>query len=334
MSQRNWTRSIGAAAVAVAIVAGWSSGPAIAAKLGADYFPNIVLTTQDGKDVHFYDDLLKGKIVALNFIYTQCEFSCSLETARLAQVQDLLHDRVGKDVFFYSISIDPDHDTPAVLKDYAAKFKAGPGWTFLTGKKEDIDLLATKLGMSEDASITSAPGHDIDGHTAHLLIGNEETGQWLRDSGTDNPRFLARLIGRFVDDHATETLPGRGGSDGSPLKIGSPGQYLFGKECAACHTIGHGDKIGPDLKEVANRRDRAWLARYISQPDKVLASGDPIARVLRAKYSMTMPNLRVGDRDLAALMSFLSAQAGEGGAEAALGDHGEAAADHHMHHMH
>src|SRR5690348_12953153 len=115
---------------------------------GADYFPNVPLVTQDGKTVHFYDDLLKDKIVAIDLVYTHCPFACPLETARLAQVQKLLGDRVGKDIFFYSITIDPDRDTPEVLKAYAEKFHVGPGWQFLTGKKEDIKLVARKMGLS------------------------------------------------------------------------------------------------------------------------------------------------------------------------------------------
>jgi protein SCO1/2 len=83
---------------------------------GPDYFPNVELTTQDGATVHFYDDLLKGKMVVIELIYTHCVDACPLETARLAQVQRLLGDRVGKEIFFYSISIDPEHDTPAELK--------------------------------------------------------------------------------------------------------------------------------------------------------------------------------------------------------------------------
>ena len=109
---------------------------------GANYFPNLELTTQDGAKVHFYDDVLKGKIVAINLIYTHCQYSCPLETARLAQVQQILGDRVGKDIFFYSITLDPARDTPEVLKAYAEKYHAGPGWTFLTGKKEDIELIS------------------------------------------------------------------------------------------------------------------------------------------------------------------------------------------------
>src|SRR5262245_46625488 len=93
--------------------------PALAENLwGANYFPNAPLVTQDGVTVRFYDDLLKGKAVAINAIYTSCKDECPLETARLVQVQRLLGDRVGKDLFFYSISIDPRQDTPTLLKAY------------------------------------------------------------------------------------------------------------------------------------------------------------------------------------------------------------------------
>jgi len=83
---------------------------------GADYFPNVPLVNQDGVVVRFYDDLIKGKAVAVNLIYTHCTASCPLETAKMAQVQKLLGGRVGKDIFFYSISIDPKRDTPETLK--------------------------------------------------------------------------------------------------------------------------------------------------------------------------------------------------------------------------
>ena len=85
--------------------------------------------------------------MVIELIYTHCVDICPLETARLAQVQKMLGDRVGKDIFFYSISIDPTRDTPEVLKAYAEKYHVGPGWTFLTGKKEDIDLISKKLGF-------------------------------------------------------------------------------------------------------------------------------------------------------------------------------------------
>jgi protein SCO1/2 len=325
MARRRAATWIGVSGAVVLALAALLVTAANAAKPGADYFPNVALITQDGEQVRFYDDLIKGKIVAINLIYTHCDYACSLETARLAQVQDMLQDRMGKDIFFYSITIDPDRDTPAELKAYAEKFKTGPGWTFLTGKKQDIDRLALKLGLAENDSITSSSHDDEDGHTPHLLIGNEATGQWLRDSSTDNPRFLARLIGNFVDDSGHAVVAGGGRGDGAPLHIASPGRYLFAKECAACHTIGHGDKIGPDLKNVATVRDHGWLARYITEPDKMLAAGDPIATALHAQYRATMPNLRVGDRDLAALLEFLGDQADENRAAPAHAEHVAAA---------
>ena len=116
--------SIAIAALSVGAVAVFATAASASGRLGQN--ANIPLITQDGQTVHFYDDMIKGKIVAVNFIYTSCLFTCPLETARLAQVQRLLGGRVGKDIFFYSISIDPDHDTPAVLKDYMAEFDVGP----------------------------------------------------------------------------------------------------------------------------------------------------------------------------------------------------------------
>ncbi|HEV8181552.1 MAG TPA: SCO family protein, partial [Candidatus Angelobacter sp.] len=136
MQKNIWTRFIGITFVLAGALAILWGRPVLAdSRWGANYFPNIELTTQGGKTVHFYDDLIKGKIVAIDLIYTTCQYSCPLETARLVQVQKMLGDRVGKDIFFYSITIDPKNDTPAALKAYAEKFHAGPGWTFLTGKK-------------------------------------------------------------------------------------------------------------------------------------------------------------------------------------------------------
>ncbi len=94
---------------------------------GKNYFPNVPLVTHEGKKVRFFDDLIKDKVVMINFIYTSCPDTCPLETARLAQVEKILGDRVGRDVFMYSISIDPERDTPEVLKAYAQRYQAGAG---------------------------------------------------------------------------------------------------------------------------------------------------------------------------------------------------------------
>lgn len=294
-----------AAALLLAAAALMCIGPASAAnRWGAGYFPNVPLTTQDGNTVHFYDDLLKGKVVAVNVIYTHCKDECPLETAKLVQLQRLLGERVGKDVFFYSITIDPKRDTPKVLKAYAEKFGVGPGWQFLTGKEEDIKLVTKKLGLSSRTDSASR-----DGHAASLMLGNEPAGQWMRNSAVDNPRFLAVKIAEIAGWQ--DTRSGQSYAAAAKLPVEKQAQYLFANRCGACHTIGQGDKVGPDLLGVTARRDRAWLARYLAEPDAVLAEGDPIAAALFEKYRrVRMPNQNLDRDDIAALLSYLQAQSG------------------------
>jgi protein SCO1 len=266
------------------------------------HFPNVELITQDGKKVHFYDDLIKGKIVAIDMIYTNCQYACPLETARLAQVQKKLGTRVGQDIFFYSISIDPAHDTPQVLKAYMKKFNIGPGWTFLTGTKEDIDFLSKRLGLYSDPTVNA------DGHLPHLLIGNEATGEWIRGSALDNPSFQARMIGDFLDNNRHLSPAAKSASDGSPLTDFDRGKYLFGRDCVACHTIGHGDHIGPDLLGVTRRRSRDWLVKEIQRPEELLNQQDPTAVALLGKYRLRMPDLRVTDDERDLLIAYIEAQ--------------------------
>src|SRR6185312_6097710 len=94
--------------------------------------------TQDGKEGHFYDDLIKGRIVVISFIYTSCPDICPLTTARLAEVADKLGDAVGRDIFLISLTVDPEHDTPVEMKAFADAFHVGPGWALVTGKPEDM----------------------------------------------------------------------------------------------------------------------------------------------------------------------------------------------------
>ena len=272
---------------------------------GANYFPNVTLTTQDGKTVHFYDDLLRDKAVAIELIYTNCRYSCPLETARLAQVQKLLGDQMGKDIFFYSLSIDPKRDTPEVLKAYAEKFHAGPGWLFLTGKAEDIELISKKLGL-----YSSPDPSNPDGHTPILLIGNVAGGVWMRNSALSDARFLARWIGDLVDDRQSRKVDVATSYATAPALTLNKGQYLFSARCAACHTIGNGDKpTGPDLLGVTRTRDRAWLLRFIAVPDQMLTEKDPIATALFKKYNeIPMPNLGLSEADATFLIEYMEAQ--------------------------
>jgi protein SCO1 len=301
------------AAIAGAVLLLICTAPAMAKKWDAAYFPNVELFTQHGKKVLFYDDLVKGKQVAINAIFTTCKDVCPLETANMVQLRKVLGARAGKDVHLYSISIDPKRDTPEVLKVYAEKF--GADWTFLTGRPEDIKLIMKKLALIRDRDDpTSRQGH----HAAYLMVGSVEGGQWTRFSAVDNPRFLAARMGVFLGWRDME--PGPSYADAKPVTVPN-GQRLFASKCSACHTVGRGDRLGPDLVGVTDRRERAWLVRYIQEPDGMLAAGDPIATALYNKYKkIGMPNLRLGSSDVQDLISFLASHAA-GAAEKAKQQH-------------
>jgi protein SCO1/2 len=310
MRRKNWTTLAAAGVLLLTIAAcmtlGVTPAKAYGSSWAANYFPNVQLTTQDGKKVRFYDDLLKGKTVVINLVFTNCVDVCPLETARLAEVKRLLGDRVGKDIFFYSISIDPQRDTPQVLKQYAEKYQTGPGWTFLTGKKSDIDKINKKLGLYSDPNASNR-----DGHVAQVLIGNEKTGQWIRNAALDNPRYLAVIIGEQMNGSQNATGPVNGYLEAAALaaNVSEKGQYVFATHCAACHSIGHGEKLGPDLAGVTSRRDFKWLKHFIQEPDRMLAQQDPTAVKLFTKYKpVRMPNLNLDETLVNSLIGFLEAQ--------------------------
>jgi protein SCO1 len=266
---------------------------------GANYFPNTVLVNQDGKTVRFYDDLVKDKVVLINFIFTRCGASCPLETAKLRQVQEVLGERVGKDIFMYSISIDPDYDTPAVLKEYAQKFNVGPGWQFLTGKEADITVLRKKLGLVEDKE-------SRDQHTNSLIVGNDRTGRWLHRSTFDNPKVLAAVLTDRLMNYAQASVGKKSYAQAPTALTLDAGEDLFRRRCQVCHTVGAGPTVGPDLLGVTDKRDRAWLSRWLKAPDEMLAAKDPIAVALYAQFrKLPMPNLRLSDADVEVLIGYL-----------------------------
>src|SRR5262245_4557454 len=150
------------------------SGETAATPAGRE-LPNIVLTTHENTSVHFYDDLVKDKVVLINFMFTDCHQYCLPTTRNLTQVQTLLGDRVGRDIFLLSISLDPAHDTPAVLQAYAAQHGVKPGWLFLTGKADEIERLRRKLGVTDPDPVIDA---DKAQHAALLTVGNARLGRW------------------------------------------------------------------------------------------------------------------------------------------------------------
>ena len=171
----------------------WGSLLAQAATWGANHFPNVPLQTQDGETVRFFDDLIAGKIVAVNFIFTSCVDSCPLETAQLVQVQNILGPRLGRDIHFYSITIDPEIDTPEVLKAYRERF--GATWTFLTGEEADIIRLRRKLGLYIEEIQDGSNNHNVS-----MIIGNQATGRWMKRSPFENPHVLADQLGNWLDE--------------------------------------------------------------------------------------------------------------------------------------
>lgn len=277
---------------------------------GADYFPNVPLVTHEGKTVRFFDDLIQGKVVLINFIYTSCPDTCPLETAQLAKVQRILGDRVGRDIFMYSITIDPENDTPEVLAQYRKRYRAPEGWWFLTGEESDITLLRKKLGLYIEEIQDGSNNHNV-----NLIIGNQTTGQWMKRSPFENPYVLATQAGTWLTGWKGPPREDLGFANAPNLRDISQGEHLYRTRCAPCHSIGGGDEglapglVGPDLLWVTKRRERSWLNRWLAEPDKMLEEGDPIALGLYGKYNkVPMPNMRLSGVDVKELIAYLDSQ--------------------------
>ena len=269
---------------------------------GEGYIPNLPVVTQDGKTVRFYDDLVKGKIVIISFIYTRCTDICPLTTARLAQLEEKLGDVVGRDIFILSMSVDPENDTPQRLKEYSQAFQTGPGWTFVTGKLDEIRAINFKFGERSQK---------LNEHRNEIILGNDTTGEWQRDSAFGDLNRLVMTV-RALDQKWRDQVrtPEPNAASDRGLAMGDqPGQALFKKICAPCHTIGVGDRVGPDLRGVTDRRERAWLSAYIQSPARMRATRDPVALALAEKYpAVRMPILGVAQNDAGDLIAYLDAE--------------------------
>jgi cytochrome oxidase Cu insertion factor (SCO1/SenC/PrrC family) len=273
-------------------------------KWGANYFPNVPVIDQDGRSFRFYDDIIKGRIVVISFIYTSCQDLCPLTTARMTQLQDKLDGAVGRDLFFVSITVDPENDTPAKMKAFADAFGVGPGWLFLTGKVEDIRAVNYKLGDRSDRGLS--------GHRNEIVLGNDAIGDWQRASAFGDLDSLAISVRQMNPKWLNEVHPPQHEQKAdlkNYIMRDDPGQTLFKRMCAPCHTIGVGDRVGPDLRDVTARRDRAWLINFIKNPKKAFAENDPIALALAARFpGVRMPALGLGDPDAQDLLAYLDAQ--------------------------
>ena len=155
------------------------------------YFTDVLLVDQDGKELRLYSDLMKDKVVIVNSMFTSCNSVCPPMTLNLQRIQEWLGDRLGKDVVILSFSVDPTTDTPQTLKAFAQKYKARPGWHFLTGKRENLELAMRKLGLYVDAR---------DDHYTVMLIGNNRTNLWKKALGMARAEALIDIVDSVIND--------------------------------------------------------------------------------------------------------------------------------------
>jgi protein SCO1/2 len=168
--------------------------------------PNPLVNSHDGRRFRFYDDLVRGRVVTINFFFTSCGEICPLVTQNLRTVQDLLGDRVGRDVLMLSLTLQPELETPEILRDYADIFEVKPGWLFLTGAPAEIEHLRTALGFA-----SSDPERDkiADNHTGILRYGNDALDRWAACPGAGRPEAIVKAITTTMlvgDAHRASTI--------------------------------------------------------------------------------------------------------------------------------
>ena len=198
----NWTRTYGLANTSTLVnlindaVAAKPAAPAVSKTAdepsqAQKYFTDVELIDQDGKKIRFYSDVLKGKTVVVNAFFTTCTSVCPPMNRNMEKIQEAFGERVGRDVFLVSMTVDPETDTPARLKEYSQKFHAGAGWIFLTGKKENLELALYKLGQYVEKK---------DDHKTIFIIGNEPTGLWKKAFGIANVAEIIQVVESVVND--------------------------------------------------------------------------------------------------------------------------------------
>jgi protein SCO1 len=169
-----------------------ASGPSTPERSPAHkYFSDVELINQDGEKIRFYSDVLKNKVVVINTFFTTCTSICPPMNRNFEKIQEALGERLGKEAFLVSISVDPETDTPTRLKEYGRRFHARPGWIFLTGKKENVDWALYKLGQYVETK---------GDHTSIFIIGNEPKGLWKKAMGLAKAEELIRIVEDVIND--------------------------------------------------------------------------------------------------------------------------------------
>ena len=155
------------------------------------YFTDLTVLTHQGEELRFYSDLLKDKLVVISFFYTNCP---TAQPALITsfKLQKRIKDRLGKDIFLLTISVDPENDTLEVLQEYAGKFNPQKGWLFLTGSEKNMGVINRKLGNK-----LRLP----EGHLRQFLLGNLKTGHWMRLVETASDIALAMGLRSLESDN-------------------------------------------------------------------------------------------------------------------------------------
>lgn len=154
-----------------------------------EYFTDTVLTSHTGDSLKFYSDILEGRTVVISFMFTTCEDACPLINATLQRIQERLKDRMGKDIFIISITVDPKVDTAPVLAGYRKQFKAGAGWLFFTGSEKNVETVSGKMGQV----------FDKEAHLTALLVGNTKTARWRKIPANLSDAIIAAQIQDIAD---------------------------------------------------------------------------------------------------------------------------------------
>ena len=173
-------------------------------RIQQQHLPNIPLINHEGKQVLFYDDLIKNKAVTLNFFFTNCDEVCPLVTANLARVQKLLGNQVGRDIHMYSFTLKPEEDTVEAIRKYRQSYGAGPGWTFFTGKPADIETIRRAIGFSYP---DPAVDKDKTQHIGNVRYGNEPLMLWSACPGMANAKWIAETFEWMVHPEQSRVQP-------------------------------------------------------------------------------------------------------------------------------
>jgi cytochrome oxidase Cu insertion factor (SCO1/SenC/PrrC family) len=156
------------------------------------FFTDLEVVDQNGKKLRFYSDVLKGRVVLINFIFTNCPDACPMVTHKLMQVRNLMVPTIKDEVWFISVSVDPERDTPQAMKEFATKQGVDESrWLFLTGPKENLDFIVKRLGQYTQ---------EVEAHSTLMLAGNDRTRHWTRVMPMVPPQGVAQQLRALAEE--------------------------------------------------------------------------------------------------------------------------------------